>query len=364
MAADPTGPYDLAVVGAGIIGAMTAYRAARRSPRPRVLVLDAGTPGAGATGSSAGFDLPSGRGAAQLELAARSAARYRELVAQHPELTRDRVAVRWLVDAAGQAALARSLHGEPPAAADAETERRLAEIFPGFTRSPGTALLTSPPAEHTAPARTVAVLLEQVRAAAPGNAVWPGFAVTEVRRRAGLFDLYAHDGARVSARRLVTATGPWALDGPYGEVARTYGVRCKKVAAYHIPVCPPAGAPALVLEDDDAFLLPQPDRDRWLFSFTSQDWDCAPGSPSMRLGPHDRRLARAVLDRHVPGFAPLLGGGQVHCDGYAPGHLPVVAAAEDGAVLAVAGAGSGYRLAPAIAEDALALLDCLEPPTP
>jgi glycine/D-amino acid oxidase-like deaminating enzyme len=363
MPTEPAGPYDLAVVGTGIIGTMTAYRAVLRHPHWRVLVVGAGAPGSGATGMSAGFDIPSGRDARQFALASRSTSFYRELAAHHPELARRAVDVCWLVDESGQAALARTLHGSPPVPAGEQMEQRLSDVFPGFTKGLGKSLLISEPGAHAEPAQLAAVLLDQVRSL-PGNAVWHGFTVRDIRRGGTSLDIRSYDGTSVTVRRAVIATGPWALDGPYGDVARAHGIRLKKVAAFHIPVASPPGAPALVFEDEDAFLLPQPDQRRWLFSFTSADWDCHPHSPKMRLGPHDRELALGILDRHVPGFSPLIAGGQVHCDGYAPDRLPVVVSADGPAVLAVGGAGSGYRLAPAIAEDVLDLLERQECDTP
>ncbi|MFF3340545.1 NAD(P)/FAD-dependent oxidoreductase [Streptomyces flavidovirens] len=358
-------PFDLAVVGTGILGAMVAYRAMLRHPGWRILAVDRQRAGAGATGMSAGFDVPTGRCERQRSMAARSTAFYAELAGRRPASGRRAVDVFWLVSAGGRQALADTLHGSPPEEVDAARAKELAAVFPGLTPGPESVLLATGPGSRAVPAKVARDLLREVRDT-PGNAVRDGWHVRAVEPADDGLALLASDGTGVTARRVVVATGPWAVDGPYGDRALAHGLRTKKVVAFHVQSPPPAGAPALVFEDEDAFLLPQPEHGRWLLSITSQEWD-VPATRADRLvvTAEDRDIARAVLDRHVPGFGAGLAGGQVHCDSYPPDGLPLVTRADDTgrAVLAVGGAGAGYRLAPAVAEDALNLFEPEGPDT-
>ncbi|MFI9720179.1 NAD(P)/FAD-dependent oxidoreductase [Streptomyces sp. NPDC052396] len=350
------GHYDLAVIGTGIVGALTAYYAVRRDPGRRVLLLSQADRGAGATRLSAGFDTPTGRNAAQRALAARSTALFAALAAELPQVHRRPVEVCWLVGRDGVAALERSMvAGGPPRPVGRERRRALAGIFPNLAQGADQVLLASGPMTAGAPRALADLLLDRVLGHR-GNALWQGFRVTGVRRAGGRLELTAADGARVTAGRVAVAPGPWALDGPVAAAARAHGARLKKVVAYHIMTPPPPHAPALVFEDQDAFLLPQPADGCWLLSITSPDWDRSPDQ-ALVIDARDRAPARALLKRHVPGFLPHLAGGRVFPDCFTPGHLPLVATAGDPAVvMAVGGSGSGYRLAPAMAEDALDLL--------
>ncbi|WP_204289294.1 NAD(P)/FAD-dependent oxidoreductase [Microbispora amethystogenes] len=354
--------FDLAVVGAGIVGAMTGHLALEREPGLRLLTvdqldqldqLDQGSPNA--TGLSAGLDVPTGRDERQRELAARSTALYRRLRAGRPGLPVRPLDTFWLLARDNVGRLRETMAGPVLEEADPDA---LSGVFPGLRPSGDQALLRSGGSWRADVAGLTRALLDEQRGRS-GCAVREDEEVTSLRPYGDGF-LLAGEGGRALAwcRTAVVATGPWALHGPFGERMRAAGLRIKKVAAFHLDLRPAGDAPALIFEDDDAFLLPQPESGRWLFSFTSQEWDGSPvlGPPALSDGDH--REAVRVLRRYVPWLAGALSGGRAFYDGYTPDRLPLVEPVPDhpGVVVAVGGNGSGFRLAPAIAERALALL--------
>ncbi|MEU9304489.1 FAD-binding oxidoreductase [Streptomyces sp. NPDC048269] len=349
--------YDLAVLGAGAVGALAAYYAVQRDPGRRVAVITHAGRGTGATRLSAGFDTPTGHNPAQRALAARSTALFDELAAGLGDAGRAPVDVRWLVARENTAALdATMADGGHTRPVTGEQRALLDRTFPGLAHGGHEVLLATAPMTAGQPQWLTDRLLDEVLGR-PDNTLLEGFRVTEVRRTGGRVELVAADGSRITAAKAVLAPGPWVLDGPVAAAARERGARVKKVVAFHIMTPPPPGAPALVLEDADAFLLPHRPGGHWIFSITSPDWDRGPDEP-LAIDARDRELARALLARHVPGFLPHLLGGRVFSDCFTPGHLPVVdTVGGDDVVMAIGGSGSGYRLAPAMAEDALNLLD-------
>ncbi|UJA11768.1 NAD(P)/FAD-dependent oxidoreductase [Streptomyces collinus] len=349
--------YDLAVVGAGVVGALTAYYAVRRDPGRRVAVITHAGRGTGATRLSAGFDTPTGHNPAQRALAARSTALFDELAAGLGDAGRAPVDVRWLVARENTAALdATMADGGRTRPVSGEERSLLERTFPGFAHGGDQVLLASGPMTMGRPQWLTDRLLDEVLGR-PANTLLEGFRVTRVRRTGGCVELVAADGSRLTAAKAVLAPGPWVLDGPVAAAGRARGARVKKVVAFHLMTAPPPGAPALVLEDADAFLLPHHGGGHWILSITSPDWDRGPDEP-LAIDPRDREVARALLARHVPGFLPHLLGGRVFSDCFTAGHVPIVdTAGDDDVVMAIGGSGSGYRLAPAMAEDALDLLD-------
>ncbi|MFI9645608.1 NAD(P)/FAD-dependent oxidoreductase [Streptomyces sp. NPDC052040] len=348
--------HDLAVVGTGVIGALTAYYACRREPGLRILLVSHGSRGHGATALSAGFDTPTGRDAAQRELALRSTALFAKLAGELPGLPRRDLPVHWIVARSGATALDATLaDGSRTTPVDADRHQALSRVFPGLRVGGDQVLLSTAPMAVGGPRALADLLLDQVLDR-PGNTLAEGFRVTGIRRDGRRLELVGADGSVLTAFRTVVAPGPWALEGPVADAARARGARVKKVVAFHVLTPPPPGAPALVFEDEDAFLLPDEAGGRWILSITSPDWDRGPDGP-LAIGPHDRALALALLDRHVPGFVPHLTGGRVFSDCFTPGHLPIVDTTDvPGVVMAIGGSGSGYRLAPALAEQALTLL--------
>ncbi|MEU0220807.1 FAD-binding oxidoreductase [Streptomyces sp. NPDC006265] len=349
--------YDLAVVGAGAVGALAAYYAVRRDPGRRVAVITHAGRGTGATRYSAGFDTPTGHNPAQRALAARSTVLFDELAAGLGDAGRAPVDVRWLVARENTAALdATMADGRRTRPVTREQRALLERTFPGLAHDDDQGILSTAPMTVGQPQWLTDRLLVAVLGR-PDNTLLEGFRVTDVRRTGGRVELVAADGGRITAAKAVLAPGPWVLDGPVAAAARECGARVKKVVAFHLMTPPPPGAPALVLEDADAFLLPHRPGGHWIFSITSPDWDRGPDEPLV-IDARDRELALALLARHVPGFLPHLLGGRAFSDCFTPGHLPVVdTVGGDDVVMAIGGSGSGYRLAPAMAEDALNLLD-------
>lgn len=358
---------ELAVVGAGIVGALAAYHATRRHPGRRILVLTHGTPGrSGATGLSAGFDTPTGTTPAHRALAARSDALFTELAAELPDVYRTPVDTYWLLRRDGVTALDATMAVRGgTGAVPPERLPALRAAFPGLRHGADEVLRRSAPMTAGLPGPLAGLLLDRVLDR-PGNAVREGFRVESLRRvrdrQGARVELAAADGRRVTADKVLVAPGPWALDGPVAGAARARGARVKKVVAFHVTAPPPPGAPALVFEDEDAFLLPHHPGGYWILSVTSPDWDRDPDGP-LTADARERALAQDLLDRYVPGFAPYLAEGRVGCDCFTPDRLPVVGTAGDpDIVMAIGGSGSGYRLAPAMAQDALDLLEPGEEP--
>ena len=123
---------------------------------------------------------------------------------------------------------------------------------------------------------------------------------------------------------------------------------------------PPEHGHALFFPVEDAFLAPLPQRGHWLFSYTCQQWDVTPDRcRQARVEAREIDEAREALRGIAPALAQQLGSGRVFCDAYSPSREPLVqfVGRHQRILFAGAGNGSGYRLAPGIAAEALALLN-------
>jgi len=337
-------PFDLVVVGAGIVGALAAAQAVRRHPDWRVLLVDRALIGGGATRYSAALCIPFGRDEEHRRMERESDRFYRELRAELPGLPiRDLPC--FVVAREGSLAEVRTrcttgdLREVPVEA--------LTAVFPGLSLAADERLLGGLAGSYA--------LAEPVTSALALRAmVWEGVEITGLRPEREGVELATADGRAIAARRAILAPGPWALREPAGDLARGAGVRIKKVVALHLDLRPGPDDPVLYFFDADAFLLPVVERRHWLFSYTCQVWDYAPEG-SHRITEEDRGNGLAILARYCPELATRCTGGRVFCDSYGPEWVPVVtaSAAAPQIVLATAGSGAGYRLGPAIARQAL-----------
>jgi glycine/D-amino acid oxidase-like deaminating enzyme len=197
-----------------------------------------------------------------------------------------------------------------------------------------------------------------------GVQCWEGTEVTALKSEPGGIRLGMADGRELLAARVVIAIGPWITTSRWQPFASRLGVRVKKVVAMHLDIRPRADDPVVLLMEDDAFLLPDVEGDRYLFSFASQEWDCPPDPTRLRITPDDRERALEILERRLPALARRWSGGRVFCDAYAPNRTPLIAGFDDDPRICIAtgGSGSGFRLAPGMALGALGYLDALERP--
>lgn len=342
--------YDLAVVGGGIVGAMVSHYAKRLKPRPSQVVFDRFKFGAGATSLSGGLMPLVGQSPSALSLAARSRALYADLFTLGDEAPVRCQPTYWVVPKERQQQLYAALGRERDGQVD--------------TNSSGTPHSLVVPAGYTtvrddsvwaADAEVAARLL--LAQAAPGDQQIEGVSVDSIEGQADAFRVHRRDGLVTTARRVILAPGPWILKGPTAQWAREAGVRVKRTVCLHLRERTTGEFPALVFFAERAFLLPQPKLGRSLFSYTAEEWDVEPIHGDLGMSQKDRAVALGILDRFLPSRVADYIGGQVFCDAYTPEQSPRVGLLGDQAGCVVVGAcsGSGVRLAPGLAQQALEL---------
>jgi glycine/D-amino acid oxidase-like deaminating enzyme len=349
----------IAVVGAGVIGCLVARELAARSPGTAITVFDRDAVATGASQRSAGLFLLKGATERVRRMAAYSHRYYADLSRSHPGLP---------IYPVGMTAVAGP--GED-------------DTVPGRYLSPGLPepAVTTAAGELTLPAgarawrirgghycdvpRLAQELAAQLRPEvtfAEGVAVTGlvpgGDPVSEGAVSGGGVTVECGTGARVTARAVVLAPGPWVAAPAWRDLVAPLRLRVKRIAALHIPLPPGPGDEAVMFDSDDAFLLPLAHRGHWLFSYCCPEWDVDPDYPVTGLTAAHLSQARAVLRRYSPALAGACNGGRTFCDAYAPQGEPVVAPLDAAGRIVFAGAagGSGYRLGPAIAAEAADLL--------
>ncbi|WAL68648.1 FAD-dependent oxidoreductase [Amycolatopsis cynarae] len=338
---------DVAVLGAGIVGCLTAREIVHRSPAASVMLIDRDAVGGGASLRSAGLHTPRGTTARVRRMTRYSQRFYTELRRARPGLPIHPVPMTVVGPRDGQ-----PLEGTYLAESGPVPTRELPE---GVRLPDGTAAWEISGC-HYAVVPTVAQ--------AVATDLGTGADVREAVRVHSL-DVTADDvrlrlgtGETVTADRVVLAPGPWLSATPWAGLVAPLGARVKKVVALHIRCRPGPDDRAVLFQQEDAFLLPLPGRGHWLFSYTCPEWDADPDSPATGLTAKNLVEAKEILRRYAPGMADACASGRVFCDAYSGTGEPVVRPLDEGGRVVFAGAanGSGYRLAPAIAAEAADLL--------
>ena len=350
---------DLLVVGAGIVGALVAAAARLRYPGWRIALVERAAIGQGATGHSAGLMPVVGRTEAARRRAVRARQGYAALRAHGLTLPGSEVRACWVVAAARRRELEEHCGGPlEPLAGNRRTAPSAVGPAPSLERDE---ILLD--AGLVARLDALAALRELVRwGRERGVACHEGIAV---RRISGgpIWSLECSDGVARRAWRVVLATGPWQLLDPlweplweplWGPLVPARDARTKKIVALHVVPAPEPGARLILFPDEDAFLLPVPEHGRWLLSVPCRAWDWQPDDHS--LSAVDLELARSVLARRFPRWEARVSGATVFGDAYRPDRQPIVQRLASSVVRVGCCSGSGVRLGPALAEEALAEL--------
>lgn len=163
------------------------------------------------------------------------------------------------------------------------------------------------------------------------------------------------DGRRVRASAAIIAVGPWVNNrtNSWGLLAERAGVRTKRVYGFRARIDTERRA-ALMFADADAgiFAMPVTRPDEIALSVKHDEWDVPPTGAALPDSVLERGLD--FIGNRTPFGAVRSVEPRVHVDTYGPGAVPLVESTAAGVVVVTGTHGSGVRLSPGLAEDAVA----------
>ncbi|KAB2339682.1 NAD(P)/FAD-dependent oxidoreductase [Actinomadura rudentiformis] len=350
-----TGPAgaDLAVVGGGVIGAFVVHEALRRHPDWRVLLLERSAIGAGATAWSAGVSFPLAATARHRELVLAGRERYAALRERAAGPFLRPVQMIYVLRESGLRAFGERVVGTALRPATPGERQRVAGMMPDLRLEADEVVVTHDGEGLVVAARPISEAL--IIEAAGRTEVQLGQRVEGIEAAGDGYRLRT-DHAEWNARRVVTACGAWTP--PVDGLPEAPGARRKRIAALHARLPVSLDDPLVYFVDDDLFLVPLT-AGVALVSFYRDQWDTDPEACDGRPNADDLRQGRAALGRRSPMAAAAVTGGRAFCDLYTDHRLPVVTTSPEHPGLAAirGGSGSGVRLAPGLAAEALDAFD-------
>jgi glycine/D-amino acid oxidase-like deaminating enzyme len=340
-----TAESAIAVVGAGIIGCLAAREVATRRPGTPVTLLDRDAVGAGASRRSAGLHLLRGASARTRRMSGYSHSYYTDLAREHPGMPIYPVGATVVADSGVLG------HYLPQAA----PERAAGLAAAAVSVPPGLGVWHIAGSHYCDVHRLTQALALQLR---PRVDVLEGVTVTGLVPGEHSVTVHCGTGVQLDVGAVILCPGPWLAAPAWRDLVAPLGMRVKRIVALHIARRPTAADQVILFDSDDAFLLPLVHRGHWLFSYSCREWDVDPDTPEAGLTAAQLSAARDCLRRYSPELAGSCRGGQLFCDAYSPDGEPVVRALDQAGRIVFAGAasGSGYRLGPAIAAEAIDLL--------
>ncbi|MCP3392207.1 FAD-binding oxidoreductase [Bradyrhizobium sp. CCGB12] len=343
--------YDLAIVGAGVMGLSAAFIAASNHPRDKIAIFERDIVGAGASRFAPGIQINICRNERERQLINPSSTFWRRIYPHGLWPVGRDCDVFWLTRHPKDLARATSVGGTTPSTASALTER-LASL-PHFLIPSDTAVELDR-GSYSPVAPIVQDMVQRLKAL--GISICERTSVERIRRGPSNILLQTSDAREHLTRRALLAIGPWLPDSPLvAHLTDRPRLRVKKVVSLHLAARPTPNCPMIGLFDDYAFLIPMIEEGYWLFSFTSQEWDVRADTDELHVSSDDLARATAILAKWFSCDVPAVASVRVFCDCYSDDGVPFSLPAKTIAGLHVigGGAGNGFRFGPACAEEAI-----------
>ena len=344
---------DLAIVGSGVLGTTAAYLALRSHQVKSVLLLDKSATVMGASAYSAGLCTPIVRSNETAKLSRCSESLLRSLRKEIPSLPVEDVST-YLLCRSSDVGFVSSLCEQGATQVEGHDLKCLVNRCPWLQVPMGETILALGQARRIRVREYVEELVARMRKFESFKFL-DGVQVLSVEEGDDSLELKLEGERRISARKVLIATGPWILSGPGCEVAQREETAIKKVIALHIHEPPLSASPVIYLFEHNAFLMPMPERDCWLMSYTSSEWGGDPDTTVFRISAQERAGALRLLARYSASFVEKCMGGRAFCDAYTPNQVPFAGWLKQSNDCVVAGgsSGSGARYATGLAADAL-----------
>jgi glycine/D-amino acid oxidase-like deaminating enzyme len=329
---------DIAIVGGGIQGIFLAYYAKIKFPEKTVSLFESRLIGNGITAYSAHLHSPHGTGEKHL-LTIQSMHLFKELTQEYkdfPLIESDLIGI--------------CKRGNIINILNELTEEKVevdGSEYP-FCELPDEYLRISGLKGYVTKRNLMSYLMELTIKI--GVKIHEGTTILNVKRNRQGLCLLKHSGEKITASVVFTSTGKNMI-----KILKSHWkeVRTKKVISLHIDYPALSSDPIYYFFDDDAFLLPQPYYNRYLFSYCCNEWNVNEKN-SLMINGVDLNNGKEILNIYTKDFSTKILGGQVYLDVYNnPSSSPIIAEIEKNHYVVGATGGSGIRLAPALAVNAL-----------
>ncbi len=334
---------DVLVIGAGVVGSLTAFELTRRAPERSIELLEMSASTAGASSHAGAIDAPYSWSPLHAKLQAESW-RWHETVGwDAPEVRYRRpLTMHWLgrehdEEPLGDVVRLDWRSGSLPAQYDAS----ICVLTRAYVVDPLSLIETA-----------------NIHATRAGVQITRGVRVTALAREGAHVRVACDDGIDRRCRHVVLAVGPWVRGlarAAFGS-ARSRGLRVKRVHGLRLKLERGSGAAGAWADPERGlFLFPRLKGGEWAMSIRHAVWDV---DPDATQPPEPSLLLRAQ-----PLLDCVLGVGRwellqwrTFADTYSASMTPVVERVAGGAATVVSGThGSGVRLAPALALQAARL---------
>ncbi|WP_430412286.1 FAD-dependent oxidoreductase [Kordia sp.] len=337
--------YDITIIGGGIIGLFTAYLASKKFPDASIVVIDQNFKSTGATFYSIALDIPYGH-STEIQKLSKISRKYFSQLDEIISYERQQIPFIGITAKDNFKTLASKFNTKLQSLEEPNFEATISKDELTFSELEA---WQSIPYDYLD-------ALKKILAAEKKVKFLFGLKVVGIEKENDGFALKTSRGIVINTKNVINATGPWLTDDSWKREIEKLDVRTKKIISYHLPFRFKTG---IFFFDHDAFITPKLDApNESIYSFRANEYDVKPQVGNINIHKTNNEKAYKLFNTYFPNKLSFedfsLLEGRCFCDAYAT--VPIAAEIFSGYIVAGAGSGSGFRLAPAIAETAISFI--------
>lgn len=329
--------WDIAIIGAGIVGLLCAYFANQRSPHSKILLIDKGQAGHGATRYAGAIMGLFGETSFKRELSRFSCDFYVDYQKKNPSFPLYQIPIDWSFLPNNSENFFRfiGLNTFPCNTSQRSGRHASERIY----------VIDSLEAHASIKRDLLRNKMVSLREECE---------IVACEKKGEQFLIHTSSFTNLEASRLIIATGPWSIP-PWTPIFPQLLLRTKKIVSLCVKFPIKEHQRGLAVYERDIFMIPIHHRNYWLYSFTSPEW-LSQGVDEQKfvLTETDINTATQLVEDIFPHFLSHGYTARIHSDSYSKDNHPIIWADQTRKLgIGIGCCGSGIRLAPGIANQLL-----------
>ncbi len=351
--------YDLVIVGAGIVGVLSAYYACKNNNNLKVLLIDRGLISSGTTSNSLGMEFRYGQSVKKLLYAEEGVYEWKKIRQEIKDIKFFKKEFLGIIsngkfDDFRESPLNKHFNTPTNPNKYKEYFKNTKIDFNNYS------LLSSNYAGYSNVIHSCYKIIDYCKKNYNGFTLMESIDIKNLECSNNKIALMTSDGRTFISEYCILAVGPWILNQVFKNLVNKVKLKLKKVVSFELKNNNTNNLPLSLIYffDHDAFLMSKND-DEYYLSIHSNQYFLGFDRNKIDINIDDYNIAKKIINTFFNKNNFSILGGKVFMDVYTPNCTPLILNPISNYKLSVitACSGSGFRLAPALALESLRKLN-------
>ena len=354
--------YNLVIVGAGIVGVLTAYLVCKYIKNFKVLLIDKNQLGNGCTYHSLGLEFGYGQTHQKLLYTEESLLMWQEIrneIHDIPFYKRDFIGIISKEKFTHTKNYFHKKHFE--IYLDQKLNYNLDNMFKINLQEQ--IFLKGNNVGYSDTHQVTKKIIEYCQSINQNFVLCESIKVESVATEGNKINILLSTKHTIQSDYCIAAVGPWLLNSPfYRLIENKSNLKLKKIVTFNLSSSTVINYPVVYFFDHDSFFLPLNTKNKFALSINSPDYFPSINVEKIKITGNDYQIAKNVMNNYFQNNEFSICGGRVFKDLYSHDYTPEVyiPSGVNNLSIITGFSGSGFRLAPALSLKAINVLGLLK----